>query len=194
MATGHHEQLKAFLKKVAALSDTELDTIASAFYPKTCRRSDVLLASGDVCTEFYFIARGGVRVFFITSKGQEKTRHIALENTIITSLSSFVTRQPSSENIDALEETELLAISQTDFYHFVDTCRAWELFYRMVLETAYIEKVKHIESRVTLTAKQRFADAMREHPHFLQRVSNRILASYLDITQETLSRLKSDKD
>ena len=47
MATGHHEQLKAFLRKVAALSDTELDTIASAIYPKSCRRCDVLLASGD---------------------------------------------------------------------------------------------------------------------------------------------------
>lgn len=193
MTDSRHNPLTVFLRQIVALSDDELDVIASAFRPRSCKRGDVLLTADKICNEFYFIAQGGIRVYFISPKGHEKTRHIALDNTIITSLSSFVSRMPSSENIDALEDTELYVLSHADFFRFVDTYRGWELFYRMVLEVAYIEKVKQIETHLTLTAPQRFNHVMREHPHFIQRVSNRILASYLDITQETLSRLKSGK-
>jgi CRP-like cAMP-binding protein len=67
----------------------------------------------------------------------------------------------------------------------------WEKFYRTLLEMAYLFQNKKIENLVTLSAKQRYGNLMTETPIYIQRLSNKILASYLNITQETLSRLKS---
>ena len=146
---------------------------------------------GAICNDFYFIVKGGIRVYFLTQHGHDKTRHIALENTIITALSSFISCKPSVEIIDALEDTELYSINRTNFFHFVQSYRCWELFYQLILETAYMTQTQRIETRVTLSAKQRYDLLCKNNPEYIQRVSNRILASYLDITQETLSRLKS---
>lgn len=186
-----HEKLKQFLKTVIECSDEELKEIVYPFKIKHVAKNQVLLSGGDICSEFYFIVQGCIRVFFISEKGQEKTNHIALENTIISAMSSFISQVPSFENIDALEDTELLYITHSDFYHLANSNKVWQKVYTRILEHAYIAKIKRIENRVTLSAKQRLDTLMQENPTYIQRVSNQILASYLDMTQETLSRLKS---
>lgn len=184
------ENLKEFLKPFIVNQDA-LELIVSKFQLKTVKRHEIILHAGNVCNEFYFIVQGGIRIFFLTQKGQEKTNHIALENTIISAMSSFISQEPSFEIIEALEDSDVLFISHHDFYSLVNSTREWELFYRTILERAYITKIKRVEARVTLSAKQRFELVMKENPNFIQRLPNRILASYIDITQETLSRLKS---
>ena len=110
---------------------------------------------------------------------------------IATALSSFISQQPSFEFVDALEKSELLYISHSNFYGLVNEMPEWEKFYLKLLEFAYLYQNKKIEELVTLSAIKRYAILMKEHPIYIQRLSNKILASYLDITQETLSRLKS---
>jgi len=185
------EQIRAFLETKVMLEEPQLSIVEVAFKCQTFKKNEQILRTGEVCNNFYFIASGGIRVYFITQQGHEKTRHIALDNTIISALSSFISRLPSMELIVAMEDTELYAISHDDFFHLVQSCREWELFYRLILETAYITQTRRVETRVTLSAKQRYDLVMRDNPEFIQRVSNKVLASYLDITQETLSRLKS---
>jgi len=180
-----------FLNQIITVSADEQRDILSVIEYKKIKKNYVLTNLGDVSTEFYFVLRGALRVYFISEKGQEKTNHIALENTIIAAMSSFISQKPSFEVLDAIEETELLVISHTNFYKLVNSCRAWELLYRTILETAYITKIKRIENRLTLSAKERLDIVLLESPTIINRVSNQILASYLDITQETLSRLKS---
>jgi len=185
------QQLQTVLEKFIPANEPQFTAILNAYKPQFYKRGDKLLAAGTISNQFFFIAQGSIRVYFLTPQGHEKTRHIGLENTIMTSLSSFIAQQPSVEIIEAMEDTHVMAISRAEFYHFVDTCRPWELFYRRILEIAYTSQTKRIENRTTLSAQQRFNLAMQETPEYFQRVSNRIMASYLDITQETLSRLKS---
>jgi len=85
----------------------------------------------------------------------------------------------------------LLYISRSNFYNLLQTCPEWQQFYSKLLEFAYLYQNKKIEELVTLSAGDRYALLLKESPHYLKRLSNKILASYLDITQETLSRLKS---
>jgi CRP-like cAMP-binding protein len=94
--------------------------------------------------------------------------------------------------VESLENSELLVINQHDFFHLVATIPEWEKFYRKILELAYLAQNRRLENLVTLTAKQRYENVLKENPIYIQRLSNRILASYLNITQETLSRLKSE--
>lgn len=114
-----------------------------------------------------------------------------LDNHIGTALTSFISQKPSIEFIEALEDTELMAINHTDFYRLNKEIDNWRIFYQRILEMAYSFQNRKIEQLVTLTAKQRYDNVLKENPVLIQRLSNRILASYLDIREETLSRLKS---
>jgi len=169
----------------------ELDRVVDFFKPRSVKKNEILLAAGDTSKEFYFIHSGCIRTYFITKQGHEKTRYIMIEPSIGTALTSFISQKPSFEFVDALEQTDLLAINRSDFYLLVTEVPAWKDFYRRILEMAYSFQNRKIESLVTLTAQERYKELIKENPKVVQRVSNKVLASYLDIKQETLSRLKS---
>lgn len=140
------------------------------------------------CTKELFVKN------FIDKNGHEKTRYIMLDNHIGTALTSFISQKPSIEFIEALDDTKLLAISYSDFYRLNREMNSWKHFYQRILEMAYSFQNRKIEQLVTLTAKQRYDRVLKENPTLIQRLSNRVLASYLDIREETLSRLKSQKN
>lgn len=183
--------LKYYLKKNIDINDNQLDEIIGYFQPKTVKRNSILLSAGETCKELYIVNSGCIRTYYITKQGHEKTRYIAFGGTIVTSLASFISQQPSFEFLEAIEVAELFIIRHDDFNKLLVKIPAWETFYRKILEMAYIYQNKRIENLVTLTAKQRYEKLLKENPFYIQRISNKILATYLDITQETLSRLKS---
>lgn len=185
------DQLRAVLRLFAEFNESEMNEIVACFRPIPVSKSNLLLRSGQVCKEFYFVAKGGLRVYFIDREGREKTRYVMLENHIGTALAGFVAQAPGVEFIEAIDDSELLAISHADFYRLNRESHNWTLFYQRILEMAYSFQNRRIEQLVTLTAAQRYELVMKENPAFLQRLSNRVLASYLDIREETLSRLKS---
>jgi len=185
------DQLGSVLKFITPFSDAELKVIAACFKPKAVKRNALLLRQGEVCKEFYLVSEGCIRTYFLDKKGGEKTRYIMPANYIGTALTSFIAQKPSFEIIDALQDTKLLAIHHRDFYRLNDEMPNWKLFYQKILEMAYAFQTRKIESIVTLNAPQRFNQAMKETPALMETVSNKVLASYLDITPETLSRLKA---
>lgn len=184
-------KLKVVLNMFADFEEHELEKISACFSPKSAKKNDILLHEGSICRKFYFIHTGCVRTFFIDRNGNEKTRYVMLDNHIGTALTSFVTQEPSIEFLEAVDDTELLAIRRSDFYRLNDEMANWRIFYQRILEMAYAFQNRRIEQLVTLTAQQRYDFVLKENPEFIQRLSNRILASYLDVREETLSRLKS---
>jgi CRP-like cAMP-binding protein len=185
------EKLKHYLRTNTAINDNQNDEIVKCFRLMTVKKNTVLLSEGKICKELYFVHSGCIRTFYVTKHGQEKTRFVAFNGSIATSISSFISQQQSFEFVDTLENSELYAISHKDFYQLVSDIPLWEKFYRTLLEMAYLYQNKKIENLVTLSAKQRYDKLIAENPIYIQRLSNKILASYLDVTQETLSRLKS---
>ncbi|MFN3022023.1 Crp/Fnr family transcriptional regulator [Chryseobacterium sp. TY3] len=134
---------------------------------------------------------GCIRTYFIDKDGEEKTRYVMTDFTIGTALTSFATQKQSTEFIDAQKDTELLAISHSDFFKLNQQFDKWKIFYQRILEMAYAFQNRRIESLVTLTAKQRYEELLKNNPILIQKLSNKVLASFLDIKPETLSRLKS---
>jgi len=175
----------------ADFDQQELDQIVSCFKQKFVTKNSILLHEGNTCKEFYFIHTGCIRIFFIDKNGHEKTRYVMLDNYIGTALTSFISQKPSIEFIEALDDTELLVINHSDFYRLNKEMDSWKNFYQRILEMAYSFQNRKIEQLVTLTAKQRYENVLKENPALIQRISNKVLASYLDIREETLSRLKS---
>lgn len=185
------ENLRKLLLHLINFSSEELGQICDCFKPKSAKKNSFLLREGDICKEFYYLNSGCIRTYFIDRNGEEKTRYIMTDFTIGTALTSFVTQKPSTEFIDAQQDSELLAISHSDFFRLNKQLENWKLFYQKILEMAYAFQNRRIESLVTMTAKQRYDELLETNPHFTQKLSNKALASFLDIKPETLSRLKA---
>lgn len=187
MTTG----LEKVLQYITPFTQQELDEITPCFKPRSVKKGAVLLAEGSVCKEFYYVHSGCIRTCYLTREGDEKTRYVMPAYHIGTALTSFIAQKPSFEIVDALEDTGLMAIGHADFYRLVATMPRFQQFYQTILEMAYTFQNRKLESLVTLTAKQRYQQLLAEKPELVQKLSNKVLASYLDIRQETLSRIKS---
>lgn len=185
------ENLKLLLKTFADFNQQELEELVSYFKPTSVKKNSILLPEGTVCKEFYYVITGCLRTFFIDKNGHEKTRYVMLDNKLGTTLASFISQNPSIEAIEALEDTELLVINHYNFYQLNQENTNWRIFYQKILERGYSFQNRKIEELVTLTAKQRYEQLLKTDPLLIQRLSNKVLASYLDVREETLSRLKS---
>src|SRR5882757_8957712 len=187
------EQLINYIKGIITVTDEELDKILSYFKPLEVEKNELLVIHGQTSQRTFFVGNGCLRIFFITEDGQEATRYLAFENNFATALCSFISNEPSLEFIQALEPTELLYISHEDFYHLLEVIPSWEKFYRHYLEKAYVNNTNRLMSFLTLDATERYKQLLNINPKIVQRLPNKIVATYLNISQETLSRLKSKR-
>jgi len=181
---------KFILKKVKA-SDEDLKLILSYFKPLSVKKKEILLREGGLANKMYFVVKGCLRIYLVKDTGTEVTRRIIFENDSSASMVSFITQKPSKEYIEAVLKTELLYMDRTDFYHLVDTLPVWEKFYRHQLEYAYVVNTNRLMSFITNDATERYLALLKENPEIVRRLPNRLVANYLNITQEGLSRLKS---
>lgn len=183
--------LKDYLLLRYSFSDETLSLIFNHFRLKVAPKNEVLLPAGEICRHFYFVSKGCIRLFYTQPDGSEATRYFALENSFGTGLQSFLTQEGSLETAQVIEPSELLMIGREDFYHLYDTVPGWDMVYRYIIETAYIVNTRRIETFLCLDAADRYRWLLRTNPALVKRFSNKHIASYLGISQETLSRLKS---
>ena len=186
-----NEQLTNYIRERVNVSEEELQQILSHYKPLKLKRNEVLLSEGEAARRMFFVVKGCLRVYFIKEDGTEVTRRIVFENAFSTTLVGFITRQPSREFTQAIEATSILYIDRDDFYSLLETIPVWEKFYRQYLEYAYVNNTNRLMSFITLDATEKYRQLLEENPEIVQRLPNRIVASYLNISPETLSRLKS---
>ncbi|MFW0735969.1 Crp/Fnr family transcriptional regulator [Flavobacterium sp.] len=186
-----YEQLAAYIKKRIAVSDENLNTILSYFKPLQQSKNELLLSAGQTSQHTYFVTKGCLRIYFINEEGKDVTRYIAFENQIATALVSFITKMPSTEYIQVIEKSELLYISHEDFNHLMEIIPQWREFYCSYLEKAYVNNTNRLMSFTTMDALERYSQLLKINPAIVKRLPNKIVASYINISQETLSRLKS---
>lgn len=186
-------QLKKYLKNHIAVNDEMFSTFCSKFKFKTFQRNEILLKAGDICSYIYFVKSGCLRVFMLDAEGKESTRFLVFENKFGTAFPSFTLQEPSLAFIQSLETSEVLYISHRDFQQLLDDFPGWEKVYRINLEKDYIDSIKRIESLITVNAKDRYKQLLCNNQMLIKRLPSKIVADYLGISQETLSRLKSKK-
>ncbi len=186
-----NELLISYIKSKISVTEEELDTILTYFKCIKLKKNELLLAEGQVSQRSFFVTKGCLRIFFINEEGQEATRYFAFENQFASALVSFITAEKSKEFIQAVEPAEVFYISHKDFYHLLEIIPQWEKFYRIYLEIAYITNTRRLMSFLIQDALEKYRQLLAENPIVVRRLSNKMVASYLNISQETLSRLKS---
>ncbi|CAM4092158.1 cAMP-binding domain of CRP or a regulatory subunit of cAMP-dependent protein kinases [Pedobacter westerhofensis] len=186
-----YNQLSDYVTSCVSISEDDLKLVLSCFRPLSAKKKELIEIEGDPVKRMYFVVKGYLRIYFLKPDGAEVTRRFAFEKRFSTCLVSFVTGETLVESTQAIVDSELLFISRKDFYHLVETIPAWENFYRKYLEGAYVTNTNRLQRFITLDASQRYKLLLQENPEVILRLSNKLVANYLNISQEALSRIKS---
>lgn len=185
------EGLNDIIRKNTSLNEDQLTEVLSCFKTREVKRNEILLEEGMVADKLFFIVKGCLRLYYSHDEHAHTTRFMAFENTFLTSIVSFISRKPTTEYIQAVETSELLMISHRDFFQLRETIPGWDKIYIYILEYGITVVNTKLSSLLTQNATERYRSLLKNNPELIQRLSNANLASYLNISPETLSRLKS---
>ncbi|HEY0678214.1 MAG TPA: Crp/Fnr family transcriptional regulator [Chitinophagaceae bacterium] len=178
------------LRNKVPFTDEELAIVKTYLTPKKLRRKQYLLQEGDVCRFIAFVEKGALRSYSVDEKGAEHIMQFALEGWTISDLYSFLTSEPATYNIDALEDSELLLISKSSHEEMLKVLPKYETWMRIQITGAYIAMQRRITSIISLPLEERYAALISVYPEIVQRVPQHMIASYMGLTPETLSRVR----
>ena len=177
------------IKQFAILSEEEFNRLLPYFEIRSFRKKDMILHSGQVDDHLNLVLKGLVRKY-VCVKNNERTLQLATEGHLVQSEISFHTRAPSEVMLQALEATTLVSMKYEDVQLALQQIPGAEQIGRKIVSYMFIKKDARSFSNLNHTTRQRFLNYLSQHPHMLQRVPQKILASYLNIKPETFSRLK----
>jgi CRP-like cAMP-binding protein len=172
------------------LTDSEQAQIKSFLSVKKLRKKQYLLQEGDVCKSIAFVEKGILRAYAINETGTEHIIQFALEGWTVSDLYSFLTGEQATYNIDALENAELVLISKTAHEELLQQVPKYETYIRLQMTNAYIALQKRLASTVSLSLEERYKIFTATYPDLIQRVPQHMIASYMGLTPETLSRIR----
>jgi CRP-like cAMP-binding protein len=172
-----------------ALTDQEKQIIQSAFHPKRLRKKQYFLEAGNVCAHTGFILTGALRQFSVDEAGVEHILQLAIENWWVVDRDSYMNQTPSRYFIEAWEDTELLVLPRPQLEVILQIPAIKGMFWQMS-ENNHIASQKRVDDTISLSALKRYENFQRLYPQIVQRFPQHIIASYLGITKETLSRAR----
>lgn len=185
-----YEQLARSIGEKVTLTAVEFDLCKTFFIPKKIRKKQTLLLEGDVCTYNAFIEKGILRSYTTDAKGNEHIIQFAFEGWWITDLSSFLIGENSTYTIEAIEDSELLLLTAAAREELMNALPVFERYQRLLLENAYIALQARVNSALTATAEEKYTKLTIAYPNIVARVPQHMIASYLGLTPETLSRVR----
>jgi CRP-like cAMP-binding protein len=169
----------------------ELALLSESIEVRKVKKGTNLLKAGKISKELYYVNKGCLRTFYTIKDGSEPIRCLALEKSFCWAMPSFITQDPSIESIDVLIDSELFVFSKSIFKMLNEKSINFKNAYHSWLETLCIIYSARIESLITINATLRYKNILNENPAIIQKLPNKIVASYLGITQESLSRIKA---
>ena len=184
------EALLQHIKQFYPLSQTAQQALYNCFQQKIMRKNELLLQEGKTCRYLYFVEKGALRGFY-NLEGKEITHWFGFENDFVTSFHSFITQKAAVENIQLLESCTLWSISKETLTALFNEHHEIERLMRIAYEKYYIRLEERFVNAQFKTASERYENLLQQTPHIIERVPLGYIASYLGISQETLSRIRS---
>lgn len=177
-------------KSSASLTESERERIQLAFKLKHLRKRQYLLQEGDVCKYMGFIVNGAGRMYTIKENSQEITIRLAIESWWLGDYESYNLQTPSLYYIEMTEDSNVLLITHSNLLELINEIPAIDLMIKEIDRKGTIATQKRIHSSISLDAQERYDLLAKTYPEFIKRFPQIIIASYLGISAETLSRVR----
>lgn len=186
------KKLNILLKHIQTISPLSLSSetaLAAICRERQFQKGDNIQDIGHTCKTIYFVKHGVVRIFYYKD-ARDITESFEFENAFVARAESLFTGKPSRKAIQALEDTTLIAIDSHKLFNLFDQQPELERLFRKIIETSYVHTVNRLESLQFNTAEERYKNLLKETPDILKRVPLKYIASFLGITQVSLSRIR----
>jgi len=176
---------------ILPLSQEETEALVQVVEPRAVKRRQFILSPGEVCRHYHFIVEGCFKLFKVDEDGREHNLHFAIEDQWITDIGSFHTGSPSQLYIQALEPAVIVQIAKPDLIHFYETSIRFNRIFRVMIEDEFVRLQHRLLQTISTPAEARYLEFIKLYPKVFNRVSNVQIASYLGITPEFLSSVRS---
>ncbi|WP_276504123.1 Crp/Fnr family transcriptional regulator [Terrimonas pollutisoli] len=188
-----HDSLIQYINLRASqpLTKQEVEKIKAVFQPKKLRKKQYFLEEGNVCKYGGFIVKGAMRQYSVDDKGVEHIVQLYIEDYWASDRESAIMLTPSKYYIEAWEDTELLIITRAEMLDLIQKIPSIAQMTRLMDERSFIASQRRLNSTISNTAEKRYKEFADNHPQFIQRFPQHFIASFLGITKETLSRIRS---
>ncbi len=177
-------------KSSAKLTEDERNLLTLTLKPKRLRKGQFFLQEGDVCKYMGFIVKGATRQFADDKKGHEHILKFGVEEWWVGDYESFHLLTPSKYYVEALEEVDMILITNEQLQEFTRTIPAIKAMVEALDRGAAVASTKRMHAAISFNAEERYEELAKTYPHFLQRFPQNMIASYLGISPETLSRIR----
>lgn len=186
------ELLFQSINKHVSLNQQEQQRVLMAFQIKSFHKKDFFLRAGEICKQVAFVLKGCMRSYAVDEQGFEHNLQFALEGWWITDMNSILEENAASLNIDAIEDSEVLLLDRKKHEMLFKDLPKLERFFRIITEKSLAGSHKRLIDQVSVSAGQRYLNFCERYPGLIQRLPQKQIASYIGVTPEFLSKLKSD--
>ncbi|MES1217748.1 MAG: Crp/Fnr family transcriptional regulator, partial [Bacteroidota bacterium] len=176
------EELFKNIRQKIEITEKEEEICRSLFIPKKLRKRQYLLQQGDVSKYTAFVEKGLLRSYVIDDKGSELIMQFAPEGWWIGDMYSSITGEPAENNIDAIEDSELLLLSNQGMEQLLREVPVFERFFRLLLQNSFIALQRRLKGNIIQTAEEKYKNFISLYPNIAQRVPQHNIASFLGIT------------
>jgi CRP-like cAMP-binding protein len=184
--------LRRQIEKIVKLTDDEFQFALSHFSVKKFKKHQYVLQAGNPAPNDHFVVRGLLRSFYLDEAGKIHILQFAMEDWWISDPQAYHNALNATLNIDCLEDTVVYVISLDNREKLCTESRKMEYFFRKKTQAGYIALQKRIQSLMSQTAKERYDQFIHLYPQLTQRLPKALIASYLGISRETLSRMSEN--
>jgi CRP-like cAMP-binding protein len=184
--------IKDFITRVLPMDDAIVTAIVKKFYPVTFTKNDFLLQEGKICSNFLFLETGFARAYTFDTAGCEVTTNFYRSGSIVFEVASYFKRTPSKENIQALTNCTGWATSYDEFQILFHSIPEFREFGRANLVNGFIALKERTLTMINLSAEQRYENLLKTRPEIIQHAPLKHIASYLGITDTSLSRIRKE--
>ncbi|KQR72628.1 Crp/Fnr family transcriptional regulator [Pedobacter sp. Leaf176] len=184
--------LFSHIEEKVSLSANDKLLIEKFFSYRKLRRKQYLLQEGEICKNLVFVSKGLLRTYNIDEKGIEHMSIFGWEGWWLSDFNSFLSGEPAVFNIDAIEESELLMLSRKDYEALTLAVPIMDRYFRILYQNSLVTKERRLMSTITHSAEERYLELSASNPKIIERIPQNLIASYLGIAPETLSRIKKN--
>ncbi len=185
------EPLLKYISNYVTLSKDEEDILLSKLEYRKYLKGQYIVQQGDVCKYTSFVITGCTRTFNVDLDGQEHIVMFSIEDWWTSDMGSFITQTPADYNVQCIEDTEVIQFPYQNQESMFQEIPRLERFFRLIIERAFVASQKRIVRSFSLSAKEQYLHFRNEYPKIEQRIPQYMIASYLGITKEFLSKIKS---